>query len=91
MANSVDPDQMLQNAASDLGLHCLHGPICPNTWSYYGKDATFSQKILTCFLFLHKLMLWMVIGSATLRCFNKYSYLYGEISKKKWITLENFK
>ena len=21
-ANSVDPDQMLQNAASDLGLHC---------------------------------------------------------------------
>ena len=21
--NSVDPDQMLQNAASDLGLHCL--------------------------------------------------------------------
>ena len=23
-ANSVDPDQTLQNAASDLGLHCLH-------------------------------------------------------------------
>ena len=22
-ANSVDPDQVLQNAASDLGLHCL--------------------------------------------------------------------
>ena len=22
-ANSGDPDQMLQNAASDLGLHCL--------------------------------------------------------------------
>ena len=22
-ANSVDPDQMLQNAASDQGLHCL--------------------------------------------------------------------
>ena len=22
-ANSVDPDQMPQNAASDLGLHCL--------------------------------------------------------------------
>ena len=27
-ANSGDPDQMLQNAASDLGLHCL-----PNTLS----------------------------------------------------------
>ena len=22
-ANSIDPDQMLQNAASDQGLHCL--------------------------------------------------------------------
>ena len=27
MANSEDPDQMLQNAASDLGLHCLLRPI----------------------------------------------------------------
>ena len=25
MANSVDPEQ------SDLGLHCLLRPICPNT------------------------------------------------------------
>ena len=24
LANSVDPDQTLQLAASDLGLHCLH-------------------------------------------------------------------
>ena len=24
LANSIDPDQMLQNAASDQGLHCLH-------------------------------------------------------------------
>ena len=31
MANTVDPDQMPQNAASDLGLHCLQKPICPNT------------------------------------------------------------
>ena len=23
LANSADPDQMLQNAASDQGLHCL--------------------------------------------------------------------
>ena len=34
MANSVDPDQT-HSAASDLGLHCLQRPICPNTWSYY--------------------------------------------------------
>ena len=24
VANSIDPDQMLHSAASDLGLHCLH-------------------------------------------------------------------
>ena len=24
LANSVDPDHMPQNVASDLGLHCLH-------------------------------------------------------------------
>ena len=31
VASSVDPDQMPQNAASDLGLHCLLRPVCPNT------------------------------------------------------------
>ena len=36
MANSVDPDQMLHSAASDLGLHCLQMSICPNTSGYYG-------------------------------------------------------
>ena len=29
MANSVDPDQMLHSAASDLGLHCLERPTVP--------------------------------------------------------------
>ena len=28
LANSVDPDQA---ASSDLGLHCLTRPVCPNT------------------------------------------------------------
>ena len=35
MANSVDPDQTASEEAvqkqSDLGLHCLLRPICPNT------------------------------------------------------------
>ena len=34
MANSVDPDQTASSEAnkqSDLGLHCLLRPICPNT------------------------------------------------------------
>ena len=29
--NHVDPDQTPRFAASDLGLHCLHRPICPTT------------------------------------------------------------
>ena len=36
VANSVDPDQTPQNAASDLGLHCLLRPISPYH-TYLGK------------------------------------------------------
>ena len=32
MVNSVDPDKMPHSVVSDLGLHCLQRPICPNTW-----------------------------------------------------------
>ena len=35
MADSVDQDQTPHSAASDLGLHCLHRPVSPNTWSKY--------------------------------------------------------
>ena len=31
MANRVDPDQTASEEESDLGLHCLRRPICPNT------------------------------------------------------------
>ena len=32
MTNSVDPDQTAPfKEQSDLGLHCLFNPICPNT------------------------------------------------------------
>ena len=31
MASSVDADQTLLSATSDLGLHCLQRPICQNT------------------------------------------------------------
>ena len=37
MANNVDPDQMSHSAVSDLGLHCLQMPVCPNTLGYYNK------------------------------------------------------
>ena len=37
VANSVDPDQTPHSAASDLGLHCLLGPVFPNMYCKYGK------------------------------------------------------
>ena len=46
MTNSVDPDQMLHFAASDLGLHCLLRHVCPNTEGYYGN--TNSNFISSC-------------------------------------------
>ena len=30
MTNSVDPDQTPHSLASDVGLHCLLRPACPN-------------------------------------------------------------
>ena len=34
VANRVDPVQTPHSAASDLGLHCLLGPICRNKGKY---------------------------------------------------------
>ena len=51
MANSVDPDQMPQSVASDQGLHCLHGPICPKTKGYYS-----SQSLAEMIEYLNKLL-----------------------------------
>ena len=31
VANSADPDQTPQKAASDQGLHCLLSAVCTNT------------------------------------------------------------
>ena len=39
MANSVDPDQMQQNAASDLGLCCLNKPVHHNTLGQWGMHC----------------------------------------------------
>ena len=46
MANSVDPDQMLQNVASDLDLHYLLRPVCPNIWGYYLTLVTQISKLI---------------------------------------------
>ena len=31
VAKDVDPDEMTHSVVSDLGLHCLLRPVCPNT------------------------------------------------------------
>ena len=51
MANSVDPDQTPQNVASDLGLHCLQRPICPNSWCYNGNIGNKVDLIIECIFF----------------------------------------
>ena len=37
-ANSADLGHTPQNAASDLGLHCLLRPVCPNPKDKYGMS-----------------------------------------------------
>ena len=37
VADNVDSDQTPRSAASDLGLHCLLMPVCPNILDYYGR------------------------------------------------------
>ena len=44
--HSVDPDQMSQNVASDLGLHCLLRPVCPNIKDYYGIGLWARKRVL---------------------------------------------
>ena len=53
MANSVDPNQM-NSVASDLGLHCLQRPICPNA-----RVITVCVKNFQNPLMQHKVMSWM--------------------------------
>ena len=34
VANSVDPDQTVLKEQSDMGLHCFHKPIWPDSNNY---------------------------------------------------------
>ena len=48
VANIVDPDQMPQNVASDLGLHCLLRPVCLNKYYKHIVCIVCSKKL--CFV-----------------------------------------
>ena len=53
MANSVDTDQTPHSAASDLSLHCLLRPACPNT-SYMVINAYVLIDLIFIFRFFLK-------------------------------------
>ena len=44
LANSVDPDQTLHSAVSDIGLHCLLRLVCPNTSGYVLGQTYLSNR-----------------------------------------------
>ena len=50
VANSVDFDEMPHSVASQLGLHYLLSPVCPNTYDKYGIFLSFHihKKGLLC-------------------------------------------
>ena len=45
MANSIDPDQTLHSAVSDLGLHSLPRPLCPNAYGKKGLPITITNVL----------------------------------------------
>ena len=56
MANNLGPNQMLHSVASDLDLHCLLRPVCPNTLSFRLTFSTLlansaDDNLITFFLF----------------------------------------
>ena len=57
MSDSADPDQMSHFAASDLGLHGIHSPVCPNT-----SGNVFIQKLII-LLIKHDISLSYKVGS----------------------------
>ena len=46
VASSEDPDETSRSAASHLVLHCLLRPVCPNTYSKYGRFFFIDLKAL---------------------------------------------
>ena len=46
-ANSEDPDQMVQSAASDLGLHCLPITLLGVSRLQWVRQGSFTEQTLT--------------------------------------------
>ena len=46
MVKSADTDQTAPD--SDLGLHCLHRPVCPKIYDHYGYVNVSDFSFLSC-------------------------------------------
>ena len=44
VSNSVAHDQASHSVATDLDLHCLLRPVCPNTQGKYGPVFCITKK-----------------------------------------------
>ena len=47
VAHSVDIDHMPHSVVSDLGLHCLLRPACPNALGYYVRFRILHVRDIT--------------------------------------------
>ena len=72
VANSVDPDQMLYFAASDLGLHCLLKPPL-NTCGKYRIICLFAIFLNNNHLFSSLLLTALISIFSSLRCSRMYA------------------
>ena len=61
VANSVDPDQMLNFAASDLVLHCLFLSIRPNTKGKYDLTLQFYSWVNTVMVMLSQSLILLTL------------------------------
>ena len=75
LANSLDPDQMPQNVASDQGLHCFLRPVWPSTYNKYG---TKKEEIIS----MWQCCIYMIEHSKLLNIFNLLFYGEEMVQKK---------
>ena len=73
MINSVNPEQMPCCAVSDLGLHFLQRPICPNTYGLLWQEYLYVYQSD-----LESLLLLIIIDVETLMYHrvNQQDYCY---------------
>ena len=84
VANSVDPDLMLQSASSDLGPQCLFKAVCHSTLGYFRIYLISSQKCV-----VSKALGFYAISHTVWQISQNLNHLEGHSHKKIQIS-QNF-